>query len=73
MTKSLRDALPNASFIGCLPRCRRSAGLISDEKNITTYNLARMNMLLHGVKETGFEIAHEHGDDEEHGNATEAK
>lgn len=28
------------------------------EKNITTYNLARMNMLLHGVKDTEFEINH---------------
>ena len=28
------------------------------EKNITTYNLARMNMLLHGVKDTEFEIQH---------------
>jgi type I restriction enzyme M protein len=28
------------------------------EKNITTYNLARMNMLLHGVKDTEFEIFH---------------
>ncbi len=28
------------------------------EKNITTYNLARMNMLLHGVKDTEFEISH---------------
>ena len=28
------------------------------EKNITTYNLARMNMLLHGVKDTEFEIHH---------------
>ncbi|HWU76565.1 MAG TPA: type I restriction-modification system subunit M [Rhodanobacter sp.] len=28
------------------------------EKNITTYNLARMNMLLHGVKDTEFEITH---------------
>jgi type I restriction enzyme M protein len=27
-------------------------------KNITTYNLARMNMLLHGVKDTEFEIFH---------------
>jgi len=27
-------------------------------KNITTYNLARMNMLLHGVKDTEFEIYH---------------
>ncbi|MFD2163111.1 type I restriction-modification system subunit M [Paradesertivirga mongoliensis] len=28
------------------------------EKNITTYNLARMNMLLHGMKDTEFEIFH---------------
>ena len=28
------------------------------EKNITTYNLARMNMLLHEVKDTEFEIYH---------------
>ena len=28
------------------------------EKNITTYNLARMNMLLHGVKDSEFEIFH---------------
>ena len=28
------------------------------EKNVTTYNLARMNMLLHGVKDTEFEIHH---------------
>lgn len=28
------------------------------EKNITTYNLARMNMLLHGVKDTEFELYH---------------
>jgi len=28
------------------------------EKNITTYNLARMNMLLHGVKDTEFQIHH---------------
>ena len=28
------------------------------EKNITTYNLARMNMLLHGVKDTEFDIHH---------------
>jgi type I restriction enzyme M protein len=28
------------------------------EKNITTYNLARMNMLLHGVKDAEFEIYH---------------
>lgn len=28
------------------------------ELNVTTYNLARMNMLLHGVKDTEFEIFH---------------
>ena len=28
------------------------------ENNITTYNLARMNMLLHGMKDTEFEIFH---------------
>jgi len=28
------------------------------EKNITTYNLARMNMLLHGMKDTTFDIHH---------------
>jgi type I restriction enzyme M protein len=28
------------------------------EKNITTYNLARMNMLLHGLNDTEFEIFH---------------
>lgn len=28
------------------------------EKNITTYNVCRMNMLLHGVKDTEFEIYH---------------
>ncbi|WP_419594809.1 N-6 DNA methylase, partial [Thiolapillus sp.] len=32
--------------------------LFGQEKNVTTYNLARMNMLLHGVKDTGFEIFH---------------
>lgn len=31
------------------------------EKNITTYNLARMNMLLHGVKDTEFDIYHGEG------------
>ena len=32
--------------------------IFGQEKNITTYNLARMNMLLHGVKDTLFEIFH---------------
>ena len=32
--------------------------IYGQEKDITTYNLARMNMLLHGVKDTEFEIFH---------------
>ncbi len=32
--------------------------IVGQEKNITTYNLARMNMLLHGVKDSEFEIYH---------------
>ena len=32
--------------------------IYGQEKNITTYNLARMNMLLHGMKDTEFEIHH---------------
>ncbi|EOA5676461.1 type I restriction-modification system subunit M, partial [Pseudomonas aeruginosa] len=32
--------------------------IYGQEYNITTYNLARMNMLLHGVKDTEFEIYH---------------
>lgn len=43
-------------------RLKESAGNIGkiygQEKNITTYNLARMNMLLHGMKDTEFEIFH---------------
>ena len=32
--------------------------IYGQEKNITTYNLARMNMLLHGVKDSEFAIYH---------------
>lgn len=32
--------------------------IFGQESNITTYNLARMNMLLHGVKDSEFEIHH---------------
>ena len=32
--------------------------IFGQELNITTYNLARMNMLLHGMKDTEFEIFH---------------
>jgi type I restriction enzyme M protein len=43
-------------------RIKDSGGHINkiygQEKNITTYNLARMNMLLHGIKDTEFEIFH---------------
>ena len=43
-------------------RLKESGGTIGkiygQEYNVTTYNLARMNMLLHGVKDTEFEIYH---------------
>ncbi len=32
--------------------------IYGQEKNITTYNLCRMNMLLHGVKDSEFDIFH---------------
>ncbi|MCO5239989.1 MAG: type I restriction-modification system subunit M [Chitinophagaceae bacterium] len=32
--------------------------IYGQEKNITTYNLSRMNMLLHGLKDTEFDIHH---------------
>lgn len=32
--------------------------IYGQEKNITTYNLARMNMLLHGLKDSEFQIFH---------------
>ncbi len=32
--------------------------IFGQENNITTYNLARMNMLLHGLKDSDFEIFH---------------
>lgn len=43
-------------------RMAKSGGTIGKivgmEKNITTFNLCRMNMLLHGVKDSEFEIYH---------------
>lgn len=39
-------------------RQRGIGKIFGQENNITTYNLARMNMLLHGVKDTEFEIYH---------------
>jgi type I restriction enzyme M protein len=42
-----------------LARQGGSLGLIYEqENNITTYNLARMNMLLHGVKDAEFDLFH---------------
>jgi type I restriction enzyme M protein len=42
-----------------IEKAKGSIGKIfGQEKNITTYNLARMNMLLHGMKDTEFEIFH---------------
>lgn len=43
-------------------KIEKAGGTISQiygqEKNVTTYNLARMNMLLHGVKDSEFNIFH---------------
>jgi type I restriction enzyme M protein len=43
-------------------RMKESGGTIGkifgQEYNVTTYNLARMNMLLHGLKDTEFDIYH---------------
>lgn len=44
-----RKLIDNDGYIG---------KIFGQEKNITTYNLARMNMLLHGVKDTEFKIHH---------------
>ena len=63
--KALRQVLDFACGSGSLLlNVRQRLGkngigrLFGQEKNVTTYNLARMNMLLHGVKDTGFEIFH---------------
>ena len=32
--------------------------IFGQEKNITTYNLARINMLRHGLKDSEFDIFH---------------
>jgi len=45
----LKDQTNNKGTIG---------KIYGQENNITTYNLARMNMLLHGIKDTEFEIYH---------------
>jgi type I restriction enzyme M protein len=65
--KRLENVLDFACGSGSLllnvrKRMKKEGGTIGkifgQEKNITTYNLARMNMLLHGVKDTEFEIYH---------------
>jgi type I restriction enzyme M protein len=49
-------------LLNILKRMKKEGGIIGkiygQEKNITTYNLARMNMLLHGVRDTEFDIYH---------------
>ncbi|MDN5291626.1 MAG: type restriction enzyme protein [Anaerophaga sp.] len=67
MKKKIEQVLDFACGSGSLllnvrKRMIESGGTIGkifgQEKNITTYNLARMNMLLHGLKDTEFEIHH---------------
>lgn len=67
LKKDLKKVMDFASGSGSLllnvrKRLVKAGGNIGkiygQEKNITTYNLARMNMLLHGVKDTEFEIHH---------------
>src|ERR1039457_2686404 len=64
-----RERLNNVMDFACgsgslLLNIRRRMGshgvgkIYGQEKNVTTYNLARMNMLLHGVKDSEFEIYH---------------
>jgi len=35
-----------------------NGNIYGQENNVTTYNSARMNMLLHGMKDTEFELFH---------------
>jgi len=67
--KGKREILTNVLDFACgsgslLLNIRKRMGAYSigkvygQEKNITTYNLARMNMLLHGTKVPEFEIYH---------------
>ncbi|RZT05341.1 type I restriction enzyme M protein [Duganella sp. CF402] len=63
LTKVLDFACGSGSLLlNVRKRLQKEGGTIGkiygQEKNITTYNLARMNMLLHGVKDTEFEIHH---------------
>jgi type I restriction enzyme M protein len=63
--KHLRNVLDFACGSGSLLiNVRKQLGannigqIYGQEKNITTYNLARMNMLLHGLKDSEFKIFH---------------
>ncbi|WP_071146929.1 type I restriction-modification system subunit M [Bacteroides ihuae] len=67
MKKKLERVLDFACGSGSLllnvrHKMKRNGGNIGkiygQEKNITTYNLARMNMILHGMKDSEFEIHH---------------
>ncbi len=63
LTQVLDFACGSGSLLLNVRKQLRDAGgtigkIYGQEKNITTYNLARMNMLLHGVKDTEFEIHH---------------
>ena len=49
---NVKDKIENQPGGGTISR------IYGQEKNITTYNLARMNTLLHGVKDSEFEIFH---------------
>jgi type I restriction enzyme M protein len=63
LDKVLDFACGSGSLLLNVRRCIIESGgnigkIYGQEKNITTYNLARMNMLLHGMKDTEFEIFH---------------
>jgi type I restriction enzyme M protein len=65
MKKHLKSVFDFASGSGSLLlNVRKRLGtrgigkIYGQESNITTYNLARMNMLLHGVKDSEFKIFH---------------
>ena len=63
LNKILDFACGSGSLLLNVRKCiKDNDGTVSkiygQESNITTYNLARMNMLLHGMKDTEFEIFH---------------
>ncbi|WP_292595514.1 N-6 DNA methylase [Mesorhizobium sp.] len=57
-SRRLDDLPPDDRWRAVVAPPQPTGGIYGQEKNITTYNLARMNMLLHGVKDTEFEIYH---------------